>query len=834
VANAILPAQDSENTGIKKVDRSTVPEIQEIAGQARNIQVQFDNVNHGLNPLGLSSDTVSFDINPYRMNPERRDTATHFEQSYERAIEALENARAMFDYANTIKDHIRKVAISEKEFAEKAIDQDREYRNQLIEIFGTPYKGTIGAGKVYPPGYKGPDYYYYNYIDVNEVSDKTIPPPSDEVNAYFKPNDIDYSVQTGNGVVTDLTEMFKEFYDTDLEGSSFISADFSHVIEISFPLSAGKYSFQAPESWGMRQSPGEIQLALTELIKAEADLQLALYSYFDVVDSIGDTLSLIQARSDLMVSELDISWDFFKRTENLNNAIIAIQANADLSEILADHCEKVAEAQAEALPKVSGMSSDVTSSARGVLKATGYFASKTFRVIGMLSNISVNAAEAAKELAQISMEINLNKASYRYDIQQYLLEINNFFEQEAPTRMEIFKRREHMRQVSEKYRSILAKGLRLLEERKAYNARVAQKTQGNRYMDMAFRVNLNQALSKYRNSFDLASRYVYLAAKAYDFETNLSEMDQLSARPFLTKIIRQRYLGQYENGLYLIGQGGLGEILSILKINFDGLIGRMGFNTPQIETGRFSLRSELFRLKQNEEDEARWKKVLQEHSVANLWSVPEFRNYCRPFTIENSNNPQPGIVIEFGTNILFGKNFFGWPLSGGDHAYDPTNYSTKIRSVGVWFEGYDNSQMAETPRVYLVPAGMDVMLVPNSSYLDTREWSIVDQQLPLPLPVQGNDFTNPDWIPSLDSLDGSMIKIRRFSSFLAFNDSGYFDENQMTYETRLIGRSVWNTRWMLIIPGGTFHYDPNQGIDLFSESVTDIKLFFQTYAFSGN
>jgi len=833
-ANAILPAQDTTNKGIKKVDRSTVPEIQEIAGQARNIQVQFDSVNNGLNPLGLSSDTVSFDINPYRLNPERYNTATHFEQGYERAIEALENARAMFDYANTIKDQIRKVAISEKEFSRQVIVQDRAYRNQLIEIFGTPYKGTIGSGKVYPQGYKGPDYYYYNYIDVNEVSDETIPPPNNEVKAFFEPNDIDYSVQTGDGVVTDLTEMFKEFYDTDLEGSQFVSADFSDVIEISFPLSAGKYSFHAPESWGMRQSPGEIQLALIELIKAEADLQLALYNYFDVVDSIGDTLSLIQARSDLLISELEITNDFYNFTESLNAAIIAMQTTADTSDILAEHCEKVGEAAAEALPKVTGMSSDVTSSARGLLKTTGYIGSKALKVFAMLNRFGVAVAEANKELAQISMEIDLNKASYRYDIQQYLLEINNFFEKEAPTRMEIFKRREHMRQVSEKYRSILAKGLRLLEERKVYNARVAQKTQGNRYMDMAFRANLNQSLSKYRNSFDLAARYVYLAAKAYDFETNFSEMDPLSAQPFLTKIVRQRHLGQYQNGQYLIGQGGLGEILSALKINFEGIIGRMGFNTPQIETGRFSLRSELFRLNQNEEDASRWNKVLKDHSVANLWSVPEFRNYCRPFTIESNNEPQPGIIIDFGTNILFGKNFFGWPLFGGDHAYDPTNYSTKIRSVGVWFDGYDNTQMAETPRVYLVPAGMDVMLVPNSSYLDTREWSIVDQQLPLPLPMQGTDFSNPDWIPSLDSLDGSMIKIRRFSSFLAFNDSGYFDESQVTYETRLVGRSVWNTRWMLIIPGGTFHHDPVMGINAFIENVSDIKLFFQTYAFSGN
>ena len=65
-------------------------------------------------------------------------------------------------------------------------------------------------------------------------------------------------------------------------------------------------------------------------------------------------------------------------------------------------------------------------------------------------------------------------------------------------------------------------------------------------------------------------------------------------------------------------------------------------------------------------------------------------------------------------------------------------------------------------------------------------------------------------------------------------------------DTRLIGRSVWNTRWLLIIPGGTLNNDRNEGIQRFingglrldgtrdGNGVSDIKIFFQTYAYSGN
>ena len=56
----------------------------------------------------------------------------------------------------------------------------------------------------------------------------------------------------------------------------------------------------------------------------------------------------------------------------------------------------------------------------------------------------------------------------------------------------------------------------------------------------------------------------------------------------------------------------------------------------------------------------------------------------------------------------------------------------------------------------------------------------------------------------------------------------------MVSDSRLIGRSVWNTRWLLIIPAGTLHSDRQRALDTFINGVSDIKVFFQTYAYSGN
>jgi hypothetical protein len=835
MANAIIPTEDTDptHTGLKKIDRSTVSDILEIASQGRNIQLQYDHANSGLNPLGIVSDAVPFDINPARLDPSSLISATHFEQVYENALEAMENARAVFDYANNIKNRIREVTVSEDEFNDQVIDKDREYRNQLIEIFGTPYEGTIGPGKAYPTGYKGPDYYFYNYIDVTEVSEKTIPPASEDMIAHFEPQQISF-MGVQSELQSDLQLQFSHFLKTDLEGSEYVSTDFSEVVDITFPISTGDYSFQAPSEWGMRKAPGEIQIALIELIKAEADLQLALAQYAGLMGEIGYKLLILKGRTELNNSELEIGYKWRDLTEKFNASMVTLRNVADVADYLSDEVKDEADYLAEYLPKMCGaMACDTTSIQRASLEATGVNISRGIKGATFAVRAAADGVETQKELAQMDIDTEIQKANYKYDIQQILAEVEGLLGNEAPTRIDIFKKREHMRQVSEKYRAVLAKGLRLLEERQVYNARVAKKTQGKRYMDMAFRLNLNESLSKYRNAFDIAARYVYLTAKAYDYDTNLSDRDPASAKSFLTDIVKQRHLGQYENGQYLLGLGGLGDILTTMKINYSVLKRQMGFDTPQTETGRFSLRSELMRVKHDASSDQVFRDELRKKRVDDLWTIPEFRKFCRPFASQ-SMGKQPGIVISFGTQILFGNNFFGWPLSGGDHAYDPTNFATKVRSVGVWFEGYDNSQLSETPRVYLVPTGMDVMLVPNSIELDTREWTIVDQKLPIPLPVRGSDLTNPDWIPSLDSLDGSMIKIRRFSSFRAYHDSGYFDANQMSFESRLVGRSVWNTRWMLIIPGGAFHYDQDFGLETFIEHVKDIKVFFQTYAISGN
>jgi hypothetical protein len=831
-------AEALTKTGLNKIDRKTIPYILDIVSSAQIIQQDYDDANTGLNPLGLAPDAVTFDIDPSRVLDNYSNSATHFEQIYERALIALENAMAIYDHANDNRRSLRNLTLSVEEFTDLVVETDLDYRNRLIEVFGTPYEGTIGPGKTYPAGYSGPDYYYFQYIDVNEYSSSTVPPPNSSMKAYFTPS-VSYPIwnKSLSKKIYNLPEMFKYYWATDLSLSNYDGVENGDYLELNYPMSASDYSFHAPSEWGTRSSPGSIQLALIELIKAETELQLAITDYGGVVSDILTGLELLQARSDLHYQEIKLIEATKTKIRTLNDTINGLLTAASVLGLIGDNIEDVASTIAESMPIVLGLSCDATSALRAAFELAGFMGLQAMGGIALGMENAAMFLESDKELVEFDTELQAVKDGYHGEVKEMLKEIEGSFGSEAAIRIDIFHKQESMRQVSQEYKSVLAEGLRLLEERESFNSSVASTAQKKRYMDMALRLNITSSLSKYKNAFDTAAKFVYLAAKAYDYETNLTSNDPASARPLLTEIMRQRTLGQFENDQWIIGQGGLGEILACLKTNYDMLKGQMGFNNPQTETGRFSLRSELFRIKGSDgktgaQNDQVWQQTLMNHQVTDLWDVPEFHKYCRAFA-PRSAGAQPGIVIPFKTEVVFGKNFFGWPLAGGDHAYDPTNFATKVRSVGTWFDGYNNGLLSETPRIYLVPTGMDVMLVPNSFLLDTREWMVVDQKIPVPLPVRSANLINPDWIPSVDTLDGFLTKIRRYSSFRAYHDSGYFDQSQMVYDSRLIGRSVWNSNWVLIIPGGTLHYDANYGLEMFVQTVKDIKLFFQTYAISG-
>ena len=52
--------------------------------------------------------------------------------------------------------------------------------------------------------------------------------------------------------------------------------------------------------------------------------------------------------------------------------------------------------------------------------------------------------------------------------------------------------------------------------------------------------------------------------------------------------------------------------------------------------------------------------------------------------------------------------------------------------------------------------------------------------------------------------------------------------------TRLVGRSAWNDRWIIVIPASAIDADREKAMDLIESGVKDVKLGIRAYARQGN
>ena len=296
--------------------------------------------------------------------------------------------------------------------------------------------------------------------------------------------------------------------------------------------------------------------------------------------------------------------------------------------------------------------------------------------------------------------------------------------------------------------------------------------------------------------------------------------------------------------------------------DFEVLKGRLGFNNPDGYSTTASLRQENYRINADSTGDNNWQQVLQQGLVPDLLADTDVKRNCLGLD-DGTGAAVPGIELTFSTTITDGQNLFGQPAGPGDHAFSTSSFATKIFSVGVCFDGYvgmdnptdaggttpadptlDPNGLEATPYVYLIPCGADSMRSPPLGDASTiRTWNVDDVVIPLPYNIGASDFSSKPYYAAADSLTEPLYAIRKMQAFRPVSTTSAFDTSiygggalQRTEYTnqRLIGRSVWNSKWKLIIPGKTLLADPNQGLARFINSVKDVHLYFVTYSYSGN
>ncbi len=850
VGNALLPDVDNQpsHTGIQVIDRQTVPELQELTILAADFQTRMDNANARLNPLGLSPSAIAFDISPSELKAGK----SHYEQIYDRSLRAVLNAKGAFDQAARMTRLLRNQENQIANSNDSIVDQERAFEKQLTDIYGTPYAGDIGAGKTYAQGYSGPD-------DVNWF---VVDRPSDLVDT-SKPITMDVRVPTQIASFSSWT--IGNFSLTENSESNEILKAYNAgtvVRKIAIqPTSLVQYSdnwFGDVAAAGNRKVTGTLQQALVDVHQAYAGILQGNDRIQHDTQLFLRSSSLAQETYDYRYSILSEMNSTHEYTKKIRLASSAFHGIATLLKGLAQFYRDAAGAVAEFPPAVVGLANDATSSLRGTIKLAASTGAKVSTGLSATAEVAGRLLDV--QIAEINIDSQRLITQYGFTVEQAQV----VFEAEKHYRTVLQDHHDLARLCTEYQRAvtrlnnIMAEGDRIRAEREIFRRRAAALIQGYRTRDLTFRTFRNEALEQYRTLFDLASRYTYLSAKSYDYETGL--LGSTAGQTVIDGIVSSRALGDLTGGVpqatvSTLGDSGLAGTMARMQSDWSVAKGRLGINNPDTTGTLFSLRRELFRILGASSEDAAWQQTLEQHIVSNLLTDPDVAAYCR--NLRNADGSAvPGIVIPFSTTVRDHFNFFNQPLAAGDHAFTPSNFATKIYSVGAVLRGYigmdpftqgtpnagvpngaDPKALSASPYVYLIPTGTDYMLAPPLGDTgEARAFTVRDQALPLPFNLGATQFSSSQFYNANGTLTEAPWVLRKHQSFRPVNDPAFFYTLVPTEFTnsRLVGRSVWNTGWKLVIPAKTLLANEQDGLNRFVASVKDIEIFLRTYSHSGN
>ena len=831
-------ALNFSDDSISRINRSSIGSLAELSSAMSQVQRSVDQADAGMTPLGLSDGAIPFDIDPAELAAGK----SHFEQILERAETALGNAESLLNRAQGVSKLQRQQAQSDFNTQQDLAGEEAAMLAALINVFGFPYEDDIGPGKTYPQAYYGPDLYHYMWMDLEQYG-------FDE----FDLGPVTSKVVEVNNIGVWINQEENE----------------SETLELDFEIAANGMVLRPDSIEGTRRSQGSLQTAYGSFIQAYLSCKKALLTYEEKEDYLDKEAVWSAVRNDVLTAQ-GVETTGYK-IKALAELLRQGKITAKIARTNKNKKEKDAVYMTEmvTVPKVSGVGTCVVID-------PGTFINGSITVKYAIENaawetkLGVNKSELTKsektiKSFEILMDYLNNMAKLTFDEHQLVAGIEKLVMESNDAAMALDVAYAAMINAQESYRKVLWGGQALLAKQERTRKQSANRIAAGRYQDMAFRTFRNEALTQYSTAFDLAKKYTYLATSAYDYEAALGLDDVYTSDSIFRDIVGTRSLGHLVDGEPQLGgihgDGGLADILARLKSNWLVIDSRLGINNAQVERKWLSLREECFRIKpaslDNLEVAQTWVNTLESYRVDDLLDVPEFRRYCLPFESSYGLEAQePGLVIPFSTTIDFAKNVFGWPLASGDHSFDSSHYATKIRKVGVRFTGYNmligdatTPALADEPRVYLIPVGSDVMRSPGSDGGDLLAYNVVDQVVPMPFPLNGADIDGADWMSIYDSYTGSgdpLATIRRYPSLRAFPDS-ITSEDDMISSTRLVGRSVWNTQWLLIIPAGTLHNDRDFALDTLIKGgdlnqdgiwdqigIQDIEIGFETYSNSGN
>ena len=853
VANSLLPeAKDADtdgglyaDQGLLHIDRGTVSGIGELVSAVESIQQTVDRLDAGMNPLGLDENAIAFDLTPIGSASD----STHYEQIRERAKTAFRNAKNILDRAQEYSNRLRMLEESRAGIVDNLDAMEVDLSAELIAIYGRPYSDDIGPGKTYPSDYYGPDLYHYMWMDTAAYGLTSVEDTIIQTNIFYKINGYlkndDVQAITSAAIVSDTTKI------------------------LCYSLSANGVVVKPDSIKGERPASGEIQLAYADFLSAYSAFTRAISSYQRQRDNMQAEWNLLNAQAQA-ASKLMLTSDKVYGDDNGLKHYINKLSNEKKSLVAANAVLRQLDVSLTAGPegKIQGNIGLATTFAADAVKTVGVIplliANLATQVVK--SGLEGDIANSEKNISLLNREMSSASQTYSYVVgrvggwEKLISSVQNVNSSLGSVSTALTA----LQSAQEKVSQVIQKGRGIMETRELVRQQAVNNIAKMRYNDTFFRKLRNEALTKYESAFRIAQIYAFLAAKAYAYETGSSFVPGTPGEELLRQIVGARSLGEVDgDGNPIdggVGDSGLAGALAKLDANWATAKTQLGINNPQSYASWFSLRHGLFRILPNELGDNAWQKELAKYWCDDIRNNSEFVRYCQPFVSQfGLADSEPGLIIPFETTIDFAKNLFGKDLAFEDAQFDSSWYATKISAAGVWFEGYNEkragytgaSAFSTTPNVYLVPVGIDKMREPGSDGETVSEFTVVDQTVPVPHALSAAEVAEANRLPLYT--DGefggadAVTRIRRHPSFRAyFGVTGEQPNDTALDAMRLTGRSVWNTRWLLVIPAGTLHANREQALQAFIygldtdrdgvidvNPVRDIRIGFKTYSNSG-
>ncbi|MCO6435511.1 MAG: hypothetical protein J5J06_00295 [Phycisphaerae bacterium] len=762
--NHLLPApQAGDGTGVADVHRQNAEEVRILCSTVEQMQERVNSAGAGLNPLGLVPNVVPFRIiQPGQLLDFLEGGASagnsHYGIVRSAALDAIKNARGILQRANLALNRLRTNETSFTDFEDQVRESDVGLNDRLIEIFGLP-----------------------------SVSDQSDNDGED--------NDAD-GVQLTGGLNDPDDDLLESGCNGDCPGSPDL---------VNFLLDA-----QALDDlgWAERGAVGQVQLAMFELRTATLRAQIARQALANLEASIQDHAEHVALVRQEAVEELEI------RADACDEQLSVVARQEELAKARQEQgfLSRVGgffeQAAACAL---SGGTVGCGSALNGALgiggEAIGQIASGSSPVDDISEQFDLQKEELRVNCWQTA---SLTKISNDQTIRSLEIALEDLVRRTPQAILELAVAENQARQAFAVVRKDFQEGKRLLDERDRVRRVQRDKLQDFRFRDLAYRTFRNHALEQYGAFFDLADRYVMLAARAFAYEYN--ERDAVDTE------MRALY-GEQLLGTESAVDRGLESVIARLderrqESDFASRLQKLSlFDQGGDE---FSLRKNLLGLaidpahdtaQQQLEKNKAFRAVLESSIVQDLLEVPAFAQLA---SIDSDRDGGPAIVLTFPTEVA-GRTLFG--RRRGTQFGAPANFDTcsnpKLFEFAILLEGVDNPSAlgVDGPLIFahFLPVGSSMLRTPTTgdcALRPVRTWAVVDQKIPGVLSAYrsaGESILDVFDLPRL-ATSADLYEINRFP----VSQAQVRQTENPVFQDDLAGWSVWNTQWMLAIPGRQF------------------------------